>query len=57
MRAKTYETIICEKSGGVVRLTLNRPEHRNGITGRMMLGLRLRPALCLPFRALQHGVP
>ncbi|HEY4343380.1 MAG TPA: enoyl-CoA hydratase-related protein [Parvibaculum sp.] len=37
MTAGTYETIVYEKSGGVARLTLNRPEHRNGITGRMML--------------------
>lgn len=32
----TYETITWESAGGVGRLTLNRPEHRNGITGVMM---------------------
>jgi 2-(1,2-epoxy-1,2-dihydrophenyl)acetyl-CoA isomerase len=32
----TYETITWESGGGVGRLTLNRPENRNGITGVMM---------------------
>jgi 2-(1,2-epoxy-1,2-dihydrophenyl)acetyl-CoA isomerase len=32
----TYETITWEATGGIGRLTLNRPEHRNGITGVMM---------------------
>jgi 2-(1,2-epoxy-1,2-dihydrophenyl)acetyl-CoA isomerase len=32
----TYETITWESAGGVGRLTLNRPESRNGITGVMM---------------------
>lgn len=31
-----YETILWEAAGGVGRLTLNRPEHRNGVTGHMM---------------------
>ena len=35
----TYETITWQSDGGVGRLTLNRPEHRNGITGVMMAEL------------------
>ena len=30
------ETVICERRNGVATVTLNRPESRNGITGRMM---------------------
>jgi 2-(1,2-epoxy-1,2-dihydrophenyl)acetyl-CoA isomerase len=32
----TYETITWESGDGIGRLTLNRPEQRNGITGVMM---------------------
>lgn len=32
----SYETIRYEVAGGVARLTLNRPEQRNGITNRMV---------------------
>lgn len=31
-----YETILWEAAGGVGRITLNRPQSRNGITGVMM---------------------
>lgn len=31
-----YQTIIYEREGGVARLTLNRPESRNGMTNRML---------------------
>lgn len=36
MSAKSYKTIIYEKQGTRAKLTLNRPEQRNGITGVMM---------------------
>ncbi len=32
----TYETITWQASGGIGRLTFDRPENRNGITGTMM---------------------
>ena len=32
----TYETIVWDATDGVGRLTFNRPEARNGITGQMM---------------------
>lgn len=32
----TYETILWDSADGVGRLTLNRPERRNGVTGQMM---------------------
>jgi 2-(1,2-epoxy-1,2-dihydrophenyl)acetyl-CoA isomerase len=32
----SYDTIRYEASGGLARLTLNRPEQRNGITNRMV---------------------
>ena len=31
-----YETITYEVDGGVARLTMNRPDHRNGMTNRMV---------------------
>jgi 2-(1,2-epoxy-1,2-dihydrophenyl)acetyl-CoA isomerase len=36
MSTKSYKTIIYEKQGTRAKLTLNRPEQRNGITGVMM---------------------
>jgi 2-(1,2-epoxy-1,2-dihydrophenyl)acetyl-CoA isomerase len=32
----TFETLVYETSGGVARLTLNRPEQMNGMTNRMV---------------------
>jgi len=32
-----YSTILCEESGGLARLTLNRPERLNGMTNRMVI--------------------
>jgi 2-(1,2-epoxy-1,2-dihydrophenyl)acetyl-CoA isomerase len=31
-----YETIRCETEGGLARLTLNRPDHLNGMTNQML---------------------
>ncbi len=56
MTAKTYKSIICEKFGGVVRSAFSRPEHRNGITGSMTLGLaRLRRCRKLSARFWRNG--
>lgn len=56
MTAKTYKTITCKKSGGVVRSAFNRPEHRNGITGSMTLELaRLRRCRKLSARFWRNG--
>ena len=30
------QTVICTRDGGLATVTMNRPEQRNGITGRMM---------------------
>lgn len=35
----TYETLLLDRQGAVLRLTLNRPERRNAITFQMMLDL------------------
>lgn len=32
----TYQTIRCETDGGLARLTLNRPDHLNGMTNQML---------------------
>jgi 2-(1,2-epoxy-1,2-dihydrophenyl)acetyl-CoA isomerase len=32
-----YSTILCELSGGIARVTLNRPERLNGMTNRMVI--------------------
>ncbi|HXZ86371.1 MAG TPA: enoyl-CoA hydratase-related protein [Myxococcota bacterium] len=32
-----YSTLLCEQSGGIARLTLNRPERLNGMTNRMVI--------------------
>ena len=32
-----YETILCDVTGGVARVTLNRPERLNGMTNRMVI--------------------
>ena len=34
--APTYETILWEQDGGIGTITINRPEHFNGITNRML---------------------
>ena len=40
MSAHSYETIILSRSGGVVTVTLNRPEKKNAINGAMWDDLR-----------------
>ncbi|MCP5025030.1 MAG: enoyl-CoA hydratase/isomerase family protein [Actinomycetia bacterium] len=30
------QTVLCDRNGGLATVTMNRPEQRNGITGRMM---------------------
>jgi 2-(1,2-epoxy-1,2-dihydrophenyl)acetyl-CoA isomerase len=35
-----FETVIYEKVGPVARLTMNRPEHLNGMTNRMLIETR-----------------
>jgi 2-(1,2-epoxy-1,2-dihydrophenyl)acetyl-CoA isomerase len=36
MTERVYETILFEKDGPVATLTMNRPEHMNGMTNRML---------------------
>lgn len=36
MTERAYETILFEKDGPVATLTMNRPEHMNGMTNRML---------------------
>jgi 2-(1,2-epoxy-1,2-dihydrophenyl)acetyl-CoA isomerase len=36
MTEVSYQTIRCETEGGLARLTLNRPDHLNGMTNQML---------------------
>jgi 2-(1,2-epoxy-1,2-dihydrophenyl)acetyl-CoA isomerase len=36
MAEVSYQTIRCETEGGLARLTLNRPDHLNGMTNQML---------------------
>ncbi len=33
---RTYDTILWDRDGGVGTLTINRPEHFNGMTNQML---------------------
>jgi 2-(1,2-epoxy-1,2-dihydrophenyl)acetyl-CoA isomerase len=50
MSDQPFETILFEKSGPVATITMNRPEHMNGMTNRMLVetGEALRDAAADP---------
>jgi 2-(1,2-epoxy-1,2-dihydrophenyl)acetyl-CoA isomerase len=53
MSNSQFDTIIYEKSGPVARLTMNRPDHLNGMTNRMLIETRTALAAAAEDRDLR----